>query len=131
MVRDRISDYIVRLKNAQAVSREVTTVPYTDLLWEISKKLEETGYVSKIDRRGKRIQRSIELSFKYDKDGIGKIDGVRRISKLSRRIYKKSTELFPIKHGRGHSIISTSKGIMTDAEARKGKVGGEVLFEIW
>ncbi len=131
MVRDPLSDFLVRLKNAQAVGKETTITPYTSFLWEVAKVLERTGYISKIDRRGKRVRRTLEVALAYGDGGHGRIDGVRRISKLSRRVYKKSTELHTPRNGMGLQVISTSKGVMTDREARKAKLGGEVLFSIW
>ena len=131
MVSDAVSSLPVRLKNAQAVKKESTVAPYTAFLWEVAKVLERTGYVAKIDRRGKRIRRTLEVALAYDATGQGRIDGARRISRPSRRVYKKSKELFSPKQGMGVQVISTSQGIMTDREAKRAKLGGEVLFEIW
>lgn len=131
MVKDPLSDFLVRLKNAQAVRKDSTVAPYSSLLWEVAKVLERTGYISKIDRRGKRVRRTLEVALAYDNAGIGRIDGARRVSRPSRRVYKKSKELHAPKNGMGMQVISTSKGLMTDREARQAKLGGEVLFEIW
>jgi small subunit ribosomal protein S8 len=131
MVRDPLSDFLVRIKNAQAVGKETTTAPYTSFLWEVAKILERTGYIAKIDRRGKRVRRTLEAGLAYGTDGGARIGGIKRISRPSRRVYKKSTELYPVKQGMGMQIISTSQGLMTDREARRAKLGGEVLFEIW
>lgn len=131
MVRDSLSDFLVRVKNAQAVKKELVEIPYTSLVWEVAKVLERIGYLKKIDRHGKRVRRTIEATLVYDEVGRGCISGVRRISLQSRRIYKKAADLHPVKHGTGAQVISTSRGVMTDSEARKTKVGGEVLFEIW
>lgn len=131
MVRDPLSDFLVRVTNAQAVGKESTLVPYSKFLWEVSKVLEQSSYIKKIDRRGKRAKRFIEVTLSYNPEGEGRIDGVRRISKLSRRVYRGVSEIHSIKHGYGVQIISTSKGLMTDKEARRARVGGEVLFEVW
>lgn len=131
MVRDPLSDFLVRVTNAQAVGKESTLVPYSKFLWEVSKILEQSSYIKKIDRRGKRAKRFIEVTLSYNPEGEGRIDGMRRISKLSRRVYRGAAEIHSIKHGYGVQIISTSKGLMTDKEARKARVGGEVLFEVW
>ncbi|MEK7630578.1 MAG: 30S ribosomal protein S8 [Patescibacteria group bacterium] len=131
MVRDPLSDFLVRVANAQAVGKESTLVPYSKFLWEVSKILEQSFYIKKIDRRGKRAKRFIEVTLAYNPEGEGRIDGMRRISKLSRRVYRGAGEIHSIKHGYGAQIISTSKGLMTDKEARKARVGGEVLFEVW
>ncbi|MEK7576745.1 MAG: 30S ribosomal protein S8 [Patescibacteria group bacterium] len=131
MVRDPLSDFLIRIKNAQAVGKESTEAPYTTFLWEVAKVLERTGYIAKIDRRGKRVRRTLEVGLAYGEGGRGRIDGVKRISRLSRRVYKKTTELHTPRNGMGLQIVSTSKGIMTDREARKAKLGGEILFSIW
>lgn len=131
MVRDPLSDFLIRVKNAQSASKGEAVTPYSALLWEVAKTLERVGYLSKVDRRGKRTRRTIEAGLVYSEDGKGRITGMRRVSKLSKRVYKRAAELFPIKHGFGLQIISTSKGLMTAEEARKANIGGEVLFEIW
>lgn len=131
MVRDPLADFLVRIKNAQAVKKESAMVPYSNVLWEAAKLLEKEGYLTKVDRRGKRNRRMIEIGFVYDDAGHGRIDGARRISRLSQRIYKKASELHPVKHGYGTQVVSTSKGLMTQMDAKKARLGGEVLFEIW
>jgi len=131
MVRDPLSDFLVRVRNAQDAGKPETLVPYSALLWEVAKILERQGYLAKVDRRGKRTRRMIEAGLVYDTDGKGRITGVRRVSKLSKRVYKRAEELFSVKHGFGTQIVSTSKGLMTVEEARRAHIGGEVLFEIW
>ncbi len=131
MVRDPLSDFLIRVKNAQAARRDLTLIPYSTLLWEVAKILERKGYLAKIDRRGKRTRRLIEAGLVYGSEGEPRISGTRRISKESRRIYKRASDLYPVKHGYGLQIISTSKGLMSSDEARRANVGGEVLFEIW
>ncbi len=131
MVKDSIADMLVRIKNAQAVKKESTIVPYSQLLWEVARILEEKEFIAKIDRRGKRFRRSIEIGLLYDDQGRARISGVRRISKQSRRVYQKAANLHPTKHGYGIQVLTTSKGIMASDDARKARVGGEVLFEIW
>ena len=131
MVKDSIADLLVRIKNAQAIKKESTEAPYSALLWEIARVLEARGFIAKADRRGKRIRRSIELELAYDEHGQGRVAGARRISKQSRRVYKKASDLHPVRHGHGAEVVSTSRGIMTGDDARRAKIGGEVLFEIW
>ncbi|MEK7642848.1 MAG: 30S ribosomal protein S8 [Patescibacteria group bacterium] len=131
MVRDLLSDFLVRIRNAQAVGRGTTMVPYSALTWEVAKLLEREGYIGKSDRRGKRARKMIEVELVYADDKRGRIEGTRRVSKQARRVYRKSTEMQPFRHRHGLQIISTSKGLMTSMEARRGRIGGEVLFEIW
>ncbi len=127
---DSVANLIIKLKNAGAVSHESVTVPHTKLNLAILEKLAEKGYVKSFEVKGKGIERTIEVGLVYV-SGKPKIEDARRVSKLSRRVYEKSTNLRSVRRGYGLSIISTPKGILTDAEARKAHVGGEVLFQIW
>lgn len=96
----------------------------------IAEKLKEAGFVSAVERKGKKIRKNLDITLKY-KDGEHAIAGVKRISKPGRRLYKNSREIIPVRYGYGALILSTPKGVLTDKEARKEKVGGEALFEIW
>ena len=127
---DPVSNLIIKIKNAGAVGHPTVTVPYTKLNAAILEKLEQTGYIKSFSKQGKNVSKTIEVELVYE-DGKPKIEQARRISKLSRRVYEKSANLRPVRRGYGIAIISTPKGILTDAEARKARVGGEVLFKIW
>lgn len=131
MVTDPLSDFLTRIKNAQAVRKESVMLPYSKFLWETAQILEEKGYIGRIEKRGKRTRRAIEAYLMYHADGRGRISDVRRISKPSQRVYAGFSKMFPVKHGFGARIVSTSRGLMLDRDARKEKIGGEVLFEIW
>ncbi len=131
MVKDAVSDFLIRLKNAQAVKKESVTAPYSKLVWELAKILEREGYVANVEKRGKRVRRGVEMALVYEEDGRGRIGGAKRISRLSQRVYKKASAMYPVRHGFGTQIITTSRGLMTVREARKARIGGEVLFEIW
>ncbi len=127
---DTIGDFIIRLKNAGAVGRENVSVPYSKLKQAIANKLAESGYISSVEVKGKDVKKTLEITLKY----TGKhssIAGVKRISKPGRRLYSKVAEIHPVKFGKGHLILSTPKGILTDEEARKERVGGEKLFIVW
>jgi small subunit ribosomal protein S8 len=130
MVNDPIADLINQLKNAGSAGKTSVTVPYSEMRFTISELLNKEGYIKSVSKKGKKIKKYIEMDISYNQDSP-KIKGVKRISKPSRRIYRKATELRPVKQGFGIMLLSTPKGIMTDKEARKEKVGGEVLFEIW
>ena|SRR3989344_3832743 len=127
---DPVSNLIIKIKNAGAVGHPTVTVPYTKLNAAILEKLEQKGYIKSFSKQGKNVSKTIEVELVYE-DGKPKIEQARRISKLSRRVYEKSANLRPVRRGYGIAIISTPKGILTDAEARKARVGGEVLFKIW
>lgn len=128
---DQISDMLIRIKNAQAVKKESANIPYSKLKMEIAKILQINGFIKDFSKKGKKNNRIINIFLFYDKEGQGRISGLRRVSKLSKRIYRSATMLRPIKRGVGLAVISTSKGLMTDKEARRKKIGGEVFFEIW
>mgnify|MGYP001605072553 CR=1 FL=1 len=130
MVADPISDMIIRIKNASASHKEVVTFPYSKLREQICVLLEKENFVGAFSKKGKKITKSLEVSLIYN-GRLPRIQGVKRISKPSRRIYKKISEIRPIRRGYGMLALSTPKGIMSDSEARKSKIGGEALFEIW
>ena len=127
---DPISDMLNRLMNAQAVQRETVVLPFSQMKFAIAKILERKGFVKNVDSKGKRARKVMEINLRYQ-EGVPQIIGVRRISKPGARIYSASQELSRVKNGRGIGILSTSKGLMTDQEARKERVGGEILCEVW
>lgn len=130
MVTDPISDLIIRIKNASLAGQTNITIPYSALKENIAHTLMKGGYLSAIESKGKKIDKTLEITLTY----IGKsprINGVDRISKPSRRIYQKSKDIRMFKSGFGNFILSTPQGILLDVDAKKAKVGGEVLFKIW
>ncbi len=127
---DPISDMIIRIKNAGISHKETVTFPYSNLKFEICSILEKQGFIKSHAKKGKKVAKSIEVGLLYD-GPHSHIQGVKRVSKPSRRIYKKVSDIRPIRNGYGNIIISTPKGLKTDVEARKEKLGGEVLFQIW
>lgn len=131
MISDSVGDLLIRLKNAGAVGKESVSIPYSALKHAIAEKLKSAGYVSAVEKKGKKIRKTLDVMLKYDASGRHSIEGVKRISKPGRRIYRSVREIVPVRYGHGHLILSTPKGILTGAEARKEKVGGEALFEIW
>ena len=131
MVTDPVGDLIIRLTNAGAVKKATVSVPFSTFKVAIVEKLKEAGWVSHVEKKGKKIKKTIDVTLKYDENGKHIIQGVKRVSKPGRRIYRGFDEIIPVKYGFGALILSTPKGIMTDKEARVAKVGGEALFEIW
>lgn len=127
---DGIADLIVRIKNASDARKESVTIPHSKMKVAILDVLEKNGYVKDIVKKGKKIHKSIEVGLVYDEYGP-RVKGVERVSHLSKRIYAGAKDLKAVKQGHGMLIVTTPKGIMTDAEARKQKVGGELLFKIW
>jgi small subunit ribosomal protein S8 len=133
MVNDSIGDFIIQLKNAGNAGIEFVSVPYSEFRFNIAEKLKEKDFVKSVSKKGKKIKKFLEVELQYidDKKRKPRINDVARISKPSRRIYKKANELFPVKYGKGALILSTPEGILTGDEARKKRVGGEALFKIW
>ena len=127
---DPITDMLNRIRNAQAVLKPTVVIPFSKLKYEMAKILEKQGFVGKVERKGRKIEKSIELTLKYiDKEPS--ISGLKRISKPGQRIYHSWRDIRRVRDGFGMSIISTSKGLKTNKEARRQKLGGEVLCEIW
>ena len=131
MVSDTVGDFIIQLKNAGMVGKKEVSLPYSKLKHAIAAKLVEAGYLENADMHGKAAIKTLNVALKYTDAGKHQINGVKRVSKPGRRLYAKATEIYPVKFGKGHMILSTPAGILTDEEARKQNVGGEQLFMIW
>lgn len=131
MVSDPIGDLIVQLKNAGAVKKTIVSLPFSNFKLAIAEKLVAAGFVASVEKKGKKVKKSIDMVLKYNADGSHVINGAKRISKPGRRMYKSVLEIHPVRYGKGALILSTPAGVMTDKEAKKAKVGGEALFEIW
>lgn len=131
MVTDPISDLIIRIKNAGPVRKEIVSLPYSKLKQAIAEVLKNHKFVSSVEAKGKGVEATLEIGIAYGADNKPRVNDVQRISKPSRRVYKGATEINSVRNGFGSLILSTSKGIMTDKEARKAKLGGEALFKIW
>jgi len=131
MTTDPIADLINQIKNAGAVKKASVSVPFSNFKLSIAEKLKDTGWVKAVEKKGKKVKKTLDITIKYNDDGKAFIQGVKRISKPGRRIYRGFKEIVPVKYGYGALILSTPKGIMTDKEAKKEKMGGEALFQIW
>ncbi len=131
MVGDTIGDLIVRLKNAGMVGHDTVSLPYSKLRHAVVDKLAEAGYVTGVEAVGKTPQeKQLAITLRYT-DGAHQITGVKRVSKPGRRLYTKAADLYPVKFGKGHMILSTPAGVLTGEEAKAKNVGGEQLFIIW
>jgi len=128
---DPISNMLTSIRNALSIRQPSVAVPFSGLKYKIARILEKEGFVGKVERKGKKVKKIIEIGLKYNEDKVPFISGLKRISKPGQRIYKSFREIKPVKSGYGIAIISTSRGLMTDKEARKERLGGEVLCEIW
>jgi len=130
MINDPISDMLTRIRNAIRIERPFVDVPLSQLRKNVADVLKREGYIwdySEVDAEPAKVLR-IEL--KYGPNGEKIISTVRRVSKPGRRVYAKCGELKPVLNGMGISIVSTSRGVFSDREARHHKLGGEVLCEV-
>lgn len=131
MVTDPISDFIIRLKNSSDAHKAVVEIRYSKFAENVAHALKKAGYIGSIEKKGKKYTEVLELAISYIAENEPRIHGVQRISKPSRRIYQKSSDIRTYRSGFGNTFLSTPKGILPDIEAKKNKVGGEVLFKIW
>jgi small subunit ribosomal protein S8 len=127
---DQIANMINMVKNANRVEREIVTVPYSKLKHSIADALVAEGYLKSASKKMQKGFPVLELGLVYV-DGSPKVSGVERVSKSSCRVYKGVKDIRPVRYGFGSMFMSTPKGILTDKQARKEMVGGEVLFKIW
>lgn len=130
MVTDPISDLIIRLQNASFAGKATVSVLYSKFAENVAHALKKSGYIDTIEKVGKPFTRELVLGLVYFETGA-RIHGVDRISKPSRRIYFKSSDIRTYRSGFGNTFLSTPKGVLVDQEAKRMKVGGEALFKIW
>ena len=130
VVTDPIADMLTRIRNALTAKHESVEVPASKMKKAIADILLNEGYISNVEMKEDGVQGSILVTLKYSKEG-NVISGLKRISKPGLRVYAKSNEIPKVLNGLGIAILSTSKGIMTDKQARANNLGGEVLAFIW
>lgn len=128
---DPISDMLTRIRNAQAVKKSEVLIPISKIKLEIAKILKKEGFVEDIKEEEINSEKLIKISLKYLKTGEPVIQGIQRVSKPGCRIYAKRDKLPRVLGGLGIAIISTSRGLVTDKEARRRKLGGEILCKVW
>lgn len=126
---DPISDMFIRIKNAQNAGHDTVQLPYSRMKHEIARALERTGFVGHAERKGKRIKKYLDLALITDEKGRG-VQGIKLLSTPGRRVYVSYKDVRVASHG-GVVLLTTSKGIMSGEEARRDKVGGQLLAEIW
>lgn len=127
---DPIADYLTRLRNAVRAKHKRVDVPASNLKKEITRILMEQKFIAGFTAVDEAKQRIIRIQLKYN-DAQSVINGLRRISRPGIRRYQNASELPRVNNGLGVAVVSTSKGLMTDKQARKENVGGEVLFYVW
>ncbi len=133
MMTDPIADLLSRVRNAAMAQHAVTRVPASKLKHNIAKILKEAGYIADVRMDESPITKRMEIvvALKYDRDRSCAFQGIRRVSRPGRRVYVGHDRIPRVLSGLGTSILSTSQGLMTDTEARRRKVGGELLCEVW
>lgn len=131
MLTDPIADMLTRIRNAVAVERPHVEVPLSKLKKGLADVLKREGYIWDWQEVDGQPSSQLRLDLKYGPNGERVIQNIRRISKPGRRVYSQARELKPILHGMGIRILSTSRGIVSDREARQKNLGGEVLCEVW
>ena len=128
---DTIADMLTQMRNGiQRRHREVD-VPFARMKYEIARVLLEEGYISNFQVTGEGVSKRIVVTLKYNEDGSSVIEGIERISRQSRRVYAGADDLPKIRGGLGIAIVSTSRGLLTDRDARRERVGGEVVCKVW
>ncbi len=130
-ITDPIADMLTRIRNAAKAKFNSVDIPGSKLKVEIAKVLKEEGYIRNFKFIQDQKQGILRIYLKYGQANAPAIMGLTRISKPSRRVYVRVQDIQPVLNGLGTSILSTSKGILTDKKARQEKVGGEVLCNIW
>ncbi|MBL8870581.1 MAG: 30S ribosomal protein S8 [Planctomycetaceae bacterium] len=130
MLTDPIADMLTRIRNAVRVERPYVDVPMSRVKLGVAEVLKREGFVWDVKEVEAESHKAIRIELKYGPNGERVIQEIRRVSKPGRRIYAKSADLRPVLNGLGISIISTSHGVISDREARRQNLGGEVLCEV-
>ncbi len=127
---DPITDMLNRIRNAEAVQKPDVSMPYSNIKNEIAMILAKEQFLGEVKKMAKGKAKVLKIQLKYD-NGVPAIEGAKRVSKPGQRIYVGNESIKRVKGGFGLSIISTPKGLMTGVEAKRAKLGGEVLLEVW
>jgi len=128
---DPVADFLTRLRNANSAYHETVSLPYSKLKANIAEILKSEGYVASIKVEEAEVGKTLTVDLKYGPNRERSLAGIKRVSKPGLRVYAKSTELPRVLGGLGIAILSTSSGLLTDRQAAKKGVGGEVLAYVW
>jgi small subunit ribosomal protein S8 len=131
VMTDPIADMLTRVRNANSAYHDATSMPYSKLKAHVAEILEQEGYISSWNVADAEVGKTLTITLKYGPNRERSIAGLRRISKPGLRVYAKSTNLPRVLGGLGVAILSTSSGLLTDRQAQKNGVGGEVLAYVW
>jgi small subunit ribosomal protein S8 len=130
-VNDPIADFLTRIRNAHMAKHERVEIPHSRMKAEIARIFKEEGYISDFSEKGSGAEKRLVVQLKYGPDGQRAIAGLRRMSRPGRRVYRKQKDIPRVLDGLGVAILSTSQGILTDHEARRMGVGGEILCFVY
>ena len=129
---DPVADMLARIKNAYTANMDTVDIPFSKLKGEIARILEEEGFIRSHEvRKEEGIQGAIKIHLKYNNENVSAINGFRKISRPGLRVYTEKNKIPKTMGGLGIVIVSTSKGVFTDAKAREAGVGGEVICSVW
>ena len=131
MNTDPVADMLTRIRNANMALHPETTMPSSKLKEEIARILSEEGFIDGWKTQDAEVGVELVVTMRYDSDRKPVLQGIERVSKPGRRVYKGAMDVARVRGGIGVSVMSTSSGVMTDRDARRRNVGGEVLFKVW
>lgn len=131
MMTDPISDMLTRIRNAGTARHRQTTCPSSKQKLAIARVLQEAGFIGEVKVEARDGHPTLVIGIRYDQRGRALIDGIRRVSKPGRRVYVGTGDVPQVRRGLGIAVMSTSRGILSDKDAREQKVGGEVVCEVW
>lgn len=128
---DPIADLLARIRNAQIAKHDRLDVPVSRLKVEVVKLLKEEGFIKNFREIEGAPVGTLRIFLRYSAEGMPAISHLQKVSKPGRRVYRKADEIQPVRNGLGIGIVSTSQGLLTDAQARERRVGGELLCQVW
>jgi len=131
MMTDPIADMLTRIRNGQRARHSEARLPASKLKLAVARVLEASGYVEGVELSEEDGKPTLRVGLRYRDDGREMIDGLKRVSRPSRRVYVGAQDVPKVRNGIGIAVLSTSRGVMTDHDARAQKLGGEVLCEVW
>lgn len=131
MMTDPISDMLARIRNGALARHDRIEMPHSNLKKHIAEVLKQEGFVDDVRESDGEGKKTLTVVLRYGRGKDSAIDGVRRVSAPGRRVYVRHDRIPRVRSGMGISILSTSRGVMTDRQAREQKVGGELLCEVW
>ena len=131
MLTDPVADMLTRIRNAGRAGHRETVCPASKLKLAVAKVLQEEGFIDDVQPEEQDGKPMLRITVRYARDGKMIIDGIRRVSRPSRRVYVGAGEVPKVRNGLGVAVLSTNKGVISDRAAREQSVGGEVVCEVW